>query len=144
MEIRLQALDKATIKELKLNWTETFSEPPSRYASKEFLRLNLAFRWQEQRHGGLGKKVQDTLYQLYLTFKENPDYRPAASQPALKPGTRLVRQWQGHIHTVTVKSDHYEYQDKDFKSLSAIAQLITGTQWSGPKFFGLKQKKACS
>ena len=121
---KLDTLDQATSKELKHRWKEAFGKAPSRYASKDFLKLNLAYHWQEKRQGGLSKKVQGTLCQLYHTFKQNPDYRPIASRPALKSGTRLVRQWQGQTHTVTVKSDYYEYQDKEFKSLSAIAQLM--------------------
>ena len=141
---KLDTLEEATTKELKHRWEVAFGKPPSRYASKDFLKLNLAYHWQEQRQGGLSRKVQETLCQLYHTFKQNPDFRPVASRPALKSGTRLVRQWQGHTHTVTAKSDHFEYQNKEFKSLSAIAQLITGTRWSGPKFFGLRQRKDCS
>ena len=141
MERKLQIIEEATLQELKRDWAEAFGKPPSRYASQEFLRINLAYHRQEKKHGGLNKRTQEHLNQLYLIFKENPDYRPPASKPSLKSGTRLVRQWQGVTHTVTANSDGYEYQGLAYKSLSAIARLITGTRWSGPAFFGLKQQE---
>ena len=54
------------------------------------------------------------------------------------PGTRIVREWQGVEHAVTVLESGYEYQGRPFKSLSAVANAITGTRWSGPLFFGIK------
>jgi hypothetical protein len=70
---------------------------------------------------------------------------PAAeisAAPAIKPGTRLIRQWQDKTHVVTVKEQGYEYQGSLYQSLSEIARLITGTRWSGPLFFGLKSSPA--
>ena len=57
-------------------------------------------------------------------------------------GTRLIREWQGVEHCVTVRDDDFEYQGRPFKSLSAIARAITGTQWNGWLFFGLKHRRA--
>lgn len=56
----------------------------------------------------------------------------------IKPGTRLIRQWEGQTHHVTVGEAGFEYNGERYKSLSVIARLITGTRWSGPLFFGLK------
>ena len=137
MSHKIQALETATRKELTTQWVKVFNEPPSRYASTDFLRINLAYHYQSRRQNGLSNKVQTKLQKLYLAFKENPDYRPPASKPTIKSGTRLVRQWQGEAHSVTIKTDGYEYQGQHYPSLSAIARQITGTRWSGPKFFGL-------
>jgi hypothetical protein len=139
MSSTIKALETATRQELAALWEKAFKERPSRYTSPDFLRINLAYHYQSQRHGGLSRKTQDQLRKLYLTFKENPDYRPPASKPSVKAGTRLVRQWQGKTHSVTVKPDGYEYSGNHYPSLSAIARQITGTRWSGPKFFGLTQ-----
>jgi hypothetical protein len=57
-------------------------------------------------------------------------------------GTRLIREWQGVEHAVTVRDDGYEYQGKPYKSLSSIARAITGTRWNGWVFFGLKNTRA--
>jgi hypothetical protein len=62
--------------------------------------------------------------------------RPANDRPI--SGTRLIREYQGVAHCVTVRDDDFEYQGRPYKSLSAIARAITGTPWSGPVFFGLK------
>ena len=59
----------------------------------------------------------------------------------LRPGTRLVRGWNGETHTVLVTDDGYRFNDQIYTSLSSIAQAITGTKWSGPRFFGLKGVK---
>ncbi len=61
-----------------------------------------------------------------------PKDRPVA-------GTRLIREWQGVEHHVTVLTDGYEYQGRKYKSLSAIARAIAGTRWNGPLFFGLRR-----
>jgi len=56
-------------------------------------------------------------------------------------GTRLIREWQGVEHCVTVRDDGYEYQGRPYKSLSAVARAITGTRWNGWLFFGLKNRQ---
>ena len=62
------------------------------------------------------------------------DARPIA-------GTRLIREWQGVEHTVTVLAEGYEWQGRPYRSLSAIARAITGTRWNGWVFFGLKNNR---
>ena len=64
--------------------------------------------------------------------------RPANDRPV--SGTRLIREYQGVEHCVTVRDDDFEYQGRPYKSLSAIARAITGTQWNGVVFFGLKSR----
>ncbi len=71
------------------------------------------------------------------------DLRVKGKQPVRKGdrpivGTRLIREWQGIEHTVTVLADGYEYQGRPYRSLSAIARAITGTRWNGPLFFALR------
>src|SRR5204862_3706072 len=62
-------------------------------------------------------------------------------RPELKPGTRLIREWQGRTHDVLVLDEGFSCQNTHYRSLSAIARKITGTAWSGPLFFGLKQNR---
>ena len=61
----------------------------------------------------------------------------------LKTGASLVRQWRGHTHTVLVREDGFEYEGQRYRSLTVIAEQITGAHWSGPRFFGLDQAGAC-
>jgi hypothetical protein len=136
----LETLQQHSIAELKDRWQLTFGYPASTYTSRDFLFQNLVYNAQVQQHGGLSRKTQRRLEQLYRSFKKDPDFRPPSSKSALKAGTRLVRKWQGNVHSVTVLTNSFEYLDKEYKSLSAIAQLITGTRWSGPVFFGLKTR----
>jgi len=136
----LETLQQYSIAELKDRWQLTFGHPASTYTSRDFLIQNLVYNAEVQQHGGLSRKTQRRLEQLYKSFKKDPEFRPLASKPALKVGTRLVRKWQGNVHSVTVLGNSFEYLDKEYKSLSAIARLITGTRWSGPVFFGLKSR----
>ena len=72
----------------------------------------------------------------------DPSNRRRHHQDQPMPGTRLIREWQGVEHCVTVRDEGFEYQGRPFKSLSAVARAITGTQWNGWLFFGLKNRKA--
>tara|TARA_R110000824_G_scaffold399102_1_gene604004 strand:- start:46860 stop:47294 length:435 start_codon:yes stop_codon:yes gene_type:complete len=132
-------LNEASFNTLRKRWAIDYGSPPSPHLTKAFLARNLDYKAQTKQHGGLCKKTQKHLYQLYEAFKQNPDYRPPDSRPALKLGTRLVREWQGVVHTVTVTANGFEYQSTHFKTLSVIARQITGTRWSGPAFFGLNK-----
>lgn len=67
-----------------------------------------------------------------------------STSPSLRPGTRLVRQWRDQVHLVNVEAKGYEYQGARYQSLSEIARLITGTRWSGPLFFGIKNEQGSS
>jgi hypothetical protein len=100
----------------------------------------LAYRLQEQAFGGLKPAYKRRLRQLAESFEQNPSRIVKTVSPArIKPGTRLIRQWDGQTHQVTVAEEGFEYKGERYKSLSEIARLITGTRWSGPLFFGLKQ-----
>jgi hypothetical protein len=141
MDAQIKDLGEKSLNELKKLWNNALDIPLSPYVFEEFLILNLSSHQQAQKHGELSKSTKRQLQQYYVAFQKDPDYRPPASRPSLKPGTQLIREWQGIAHTVTVKSRGFEYQGTNFKSLSEIARLITGTRWSGPTFFGLNKKK---
>ena len=76
---------------------------------------------------------------VVVVYKVDRLTRSLADFARIKPGTRLIRQWDGQTHQVTVAEEGFEYKGERYKSLSEIARLITGTRWSGPLFFGLKQ-----
>ncbi|HEV2464484.1 MAG TPA: DUF2924 domain-containing protein, partial [Acidobacteriaceae bacterium] len=89
------------------------------------------------------QEVKRRLRELADSFKSEPKRASAklAAQFRIKPGTRLIRQWQGETHHVTVCDQGFEYNGQKYSSLSEIARLITGTRWSGPLFFGIKQNQ---
>ena len=117
-------------------WQETFGKPAPKQIGRDLLLRALAYRVQEQAEGGLGKATLKRLGGL-----ANPEGGHARSQklpaPRPKPGTRLVREWRGELHQVTVHNDGFDYRGAPYASLSQIAREITGTRWSGPVFFGL-------
>jgi hypothetical protein len=135
----LPALSKA---ELLKKWRERLKQPPPSHLNKPILVPLFAYRLQEQALGGLKPAYKRRLQQLAESFERNPNkIAKSVSSARIKPGTRLIRQWEGQTHQVTVAEEGFEYKGARYKSLSEIARLITGTRWSGPLFFGLKQSQ---
>ena len=135
---RLVALKTTPTPKLKEQWRQLFEgEPPA--FNRRYLESRLAYRIQELAYGGL---KPDTVRRLEKLGEEldggrvDVRKRPANDRPI--SGTRLIRDYQGVEHCVTVRDDDFEYQGRPYKSLSAIARAITGTQWNGVVFFGLK------
>ncbi|MCU1252215.1 MAG: hypothetical protein JWQ49_5244 [Edaphobacter sp.] len=136
----LPALSKA---ELLSRWRERLKQAPPSHLNKPILVPLLAYRLQEQVFGGLKPPYRRRLRELAESFERNPGRvaKTVSSSTRIKPGTRLIRQWDGQTHQVTVAEEGFEYKGERYKSLSEIARLITGTRWSGPLFFGLKQSE---
>jgi hypothetical protein len=119
-------------------WQERFNKPAPEGIRKELMVRMLAYRLQEQAFGGLKPKIRRRLDQMTTTVSRSPN--SAANLARIKSGTRLIRSWQGKTHTVTIEESGYQYEGRRYRSLSEIARQITGTQWSGPLFFGLKSR----
>jgi len=135
---QLKALPALTAQELRVLWKETFGRPHPGWVQKDFLVRALAYHFQEKAFGGLRATTRRRL----LRYAEEAEAKGTISglnSPRLKPGTRLVRGWQGDTHVVTALERGFEYRDKRYSNLSEIARLITGTRWSGPAFFGIKK-----
>ena len=109
-------------------------EPPR--ISRDLLIRGIGYRLQELQHGGLGKSTRRKLKTLAKMFRTEGRVAPDPGL-SLKPGARLVREWHGRTHTVTVTEDGFEYAGTTYPSLTKIAKKITGAHWSGPRFFGL-------
>ena len=128
-----------SIGDLRREWRRLYcSEPPR--LSRDLLMRGIGYRLQELQHGGLGKSTRRKLKTLAKMFRT--EGRVADPDISLKPGARLVREWHGRTHTVTVTEDGFEYVGLSYRSLSNIAKKITGTHWSGPRFFGLVRSGA--
>lgn len=115
-------------------WAETYAIPAPEVAPS-LLRRALAYERQERKFGGLPLVVRKQLESVAA------DQTTGMPEPPLKlkPGTRLVREWNGTMYTVMVTADGFEFAGRSWRSLSMIARHITGAQWSGPRFFGLKR-----
>ncbi|QWG18804.1 DUF2924 domain-containing protein [Bradyrhizobium sediminis] len=138
---QLAALKGAPAPALKAKWRALFDTEPPPY-NRRFLESRLAYRIQELAHGGLKKETVERLRVLGKQYDGKPGAKPKPHGPRLPiAGTRLIREWQGVEHRVTVRSDDFEYQGRPYKSLSAIAREITGVRWNGWVFFGLKNSR---
>ncbi len=135
---QIAALQTLESPALRSRWGEVFGRPPPKRMGRDLMLRALAYRVQEQAEGGLSKAAQKRLAGVTDPKKENsPRQKPPAIR--LAPGARLVREWRGEMHHVTVHNDGFEYRRARYASLSHIAREITGTRWSGPLFFGLRK-----
>jgi hypothetical protein len=131
----LPTLDRgALIKE----WTIHFGSKPPPRLSRQTLTLGIGHALQVKAHGGLSRRHAKRLDQLIAQRRSGNDLQIPTTPPTeLRPGVRLMREWNGQTHTVDVVDNGFVWRDRNFTSLSAIAREITGTRWSGPRFFGL-------
>jgi hypothetical protein len=121
--------------ELRREWRRLYhSEPPR--ISRDLLVLAIGYRLQELEHGGLGKATRRKLQTIAKALRTTAWVGPTPTV-SLKPGARLVREWHGRTHVITVTEDGFEYAGTNYSSLTKIAKKITGAHWSGPRFFGL-------
>ena len=135
---RLSTLD---IGELRRQWRGLYKTQAPRHLSRVLLVRAVAYRLQELARGGLRPEPQRQLRRIAQQFKET-GAATVRARPELRPGSRLVREWQGRTYDVLVLDDGFSWQGKRYRSLSAIARKITGTAWSGPLFFGLKSNRS--
>ena len=106
----------------------------------ELLALGIAYAIQEQKFGGLSKSRVREIDRLFGFAPVGARRgKQSRSVSITRPGTVLVREWQGRSHQVTVLADGYAWNGQRHPSLSRIAQAITGTKWNGPRFFGLRE-----
>jgi hypothetical protein len=141
VERRLAALPTLSREQLHNVWSESFGSVPPAKLRRDLMIPILAYRAQEQAFGSLKTATRNRLRQLAEGFAQGAADL-VAPRPSLKPGTRLVREWGNQVHLVNVEAKGYEYKGGRYKSLSQIARLITGTRWSGPAFFGIKNDHA--
>lgn len=147
---QIAALQTMSIVDLRALWRELSGGEAPGY-NRTYISNRLAYRIQELAFGGLRQDTRERLDELAdeidRELKGGPTAqlkrRTAHNQPVA--GTRLIREWRGVEHCVTVLADgRYEYQGQPFKSLSALAFKISGTRWNGWSFFGLKRTKGAA
>lgn len=107
--------------------------------SRDLLIRSILYKLQERALGGLSKSILRKLSQTGIETATGK--RGSVPSIALKPGTRLVREWHGTTHTVVIHADGVEWKGQRYPSLSVVARQITGARWSGPRFFGLKIRR---
>ena len=134
-------VDRST-QELRLAWRTLHHTGPPLGLSRDLLIRALADKLQQRAHGGPSRALQRRLQSLAGELEKGArSFDPGI---VLKTGTTLVRQWRGHTHTVLVHKDGFEYEGQRYRSLTVIAERITGAHWSGPRFFGLTKRARAS
>jgi Protein of unknown function (DUF2924) len=139
IEVRIVALEGLTTSDLPIEWCGLYRAVPPTRLSRDLLIRGVTYILQERTHGGLSLSTKRRLHSLSGGSGQQvgPALPPAV---ALRPGTKLVREWHGRVHTVSVLADGFEYQGERYPSLTRIARRITSAHWSGPLFFGLKRQ----
>ena len=137
---RLDALPTLSHAQLRSEWTRLFRASPPMKIGRDILELGVAWKLQERVLGGWGGRTKRQLAELAHEMAGTGDLtRPRAV--TVRPGARLVREWHGTSHEVLVLESGFGWNGKTWRSLSAVAEAITGTNWSGPRFFGLLRKQ---
>ena len=138
VEIEIAELIDRSTRDLRLTWRQLHRTRPPQGLSRDLLIRALAHQLQEQTRGGMSRALRRRLQSLAGQFEK----RAASFDPDVVPktGTTLVRQWRGRTHTVLVCEDGFEYDGQHHRSLTVIAERITGAHWSGPRFFGLTRR----
>jgi DUF2924 family protein len=131
----LQALDRPALRQ---KWAALFGSDPSPNLGRALLIRAIAYRLQEQALAGLKPSTQRLLDRV--ADNRSNDAPLDIPKPRASAGTVLIREWRGVSHRVTVLDRDVVYQGRRYKSLSEVARTITGSRWSGPVFFGLKDR----
>ena len=136
----LETLTRLDAAALRAEWRRLYRVHPPKKLSRDLLELGVAWKLQERVLGGLSTTTRRQVAETAATLATKPDLAKAR-KVSLKPGARLVRAWGGETHEVEVVADGFLWRDRTWNSLSVIAREMTGTRWSGPRFFGLDKPK---
>jgi hypothetical protein len=136
----IAGLSKLGIDELRERWKAMYGKAPTRKIGRSFLTRAIAYRLQERAYGGLKPSTR----RLLARVAEETATGGSAKKPQIRKaqsGTILIREWQGNPHRVTMLDDGVSFNGKRYRSLSEVAREITGSRWSGPRFFGLRPEQ---
>lgn len=136
---KVAELANLDLRELRNRWRDCYGTEPSNRISRDLLIQAIAFEIQARAIGGPTSRLKQQIRRHQKQIQKRGDIAEE-SAPSIRPGTRLVREWRGRVHEVTIGVDGYFWSGEHFGSLSEIARRITGTRWSGPRFFGVEEK----
>jgi hypothetical protein len=137
-ECEIAGLVDRSTQELRHAWRTLHHTGPPLGLSRDLIIRGLADKLQQRALGGPSRALQRRLRTLAAEFEKGA--RSFDPDIVLKTGATLVRQWRGHTHTVLARQDGFEYEGQRYRSLTMIAERITGAHWSGPRFFGLTKR----
>lgn len=134
LNTELSRITSLTIDQLRVEWRELIGLDPPPAFSKDLIARALCHRLQEQALGGLSPRMRKAVGAIGKGDQ--------GLEQRIKPGSLLVREYEGKLHEVRVAPDGFSWQGETYASLSTIARKITGTKWNGPRFFGLRDDRA--
>ncbi|MCH9809404.1 MAG: DUF2924 domain-containing protein [Alphaproteobacteria bacterium] len=134
----IAALAEMPYADLRISWRRLYRAHPPKFLSRDLLEMGVAWKLQERALGGHSSATKRQLKDLAQTLEAKSDLAKAR-RVRLRPGARLIREWRGETHEVFVTEDGFIWRGENWQSLSVIAREMTGTRWSGPRFFGLNK-----
>src|SRR6266481_1064935 len=138
LQAEIGRLPDLSLFELRQRWKTLFGHPAPKSLRRNFLARAVAYQMQVEVYGGLSAATTRRLREIANAVR-NGDANAIPGSSRIKPGTQMIRQWQNTTHTVTALADGFEWNGRTYKSLSAVANAITGTNWNGFSFFGIKR-----
>ncbi len=138
LETEIGRLPALSLLELRNRWKTLFGHPAPKSLRRNFLARAVAYQMQLEAYGGLSVATKRRLREIVSTVR-NGDANGALGSNRIKPGIQMIRQWHDTTHTVTALAEGFEWNGRNYKSLSAVANAITGTNWNGYAFFGIKR-----
>ena len=138
VEAEIAGLPALSLEALRERWRSLYGNPAPRSLRRGLLIRAVAYQLQVKAFGGLSAATKKKLREIAVAAREGR-FDPAVIGPRAKPGTRLIRVWQGETHSVLVLEDGFEWNGTRYRSLSLVAKTITGTNWNGWTFFGVKR-----
>jgi len=132
------SLSKLDIDRLRERWKAIYGKAPSREIGRSFLTRAISYRLQERVYGGLKPSTSRLLARVVEENATGSSKKPQTRMA--QSGTILIREWRGTAHRVTMLDDGVTFNGKRYRSLSEVAREITGSRWSGPRFFGLRSQ----
>ena len=141
VSIEIDNLEQKSRAELRVLWEGEFAGKAPASLGRDLLALGIAYARQERRYGGLARPVVKELDRLLarVLHDDATDAPESPTSPLPRTGTILVREWRGTTHQVAVVDNGFLWRGKTHRSLSSIARAITGTNWNGPRFFGMRE-----
>src|SRR5882672_1100830 len=138
LEAEIGRLPNLSLLELRNRWKTLFGHPAPKSLRRNFLARAVAYQMQVGAYGGLSVATKRRLREIANAVR-NGDANALLGSSRIKPGTQMIRQWQNTTHKVTALAEGFEWDGRTYKSLSAVANSITGTNWNGFAFFGIKR-----
>ena len=138
LEAEIARLPDLDLFELRAHWKKLFGNPAPKSLRRKFLAKAVAYQLRVEAHGGLSPVVRRRLREIADAVRRG-DVDAVLGSPGIKRGTQMIRQWKGKTLTVTALDSGFEFEGRIFSSLSAIAKAVTGTNWNGYAFFGIKR-----